>query len=193
MAEKRGDNTALFVVAFVAVMIAVVMIILAFLNDEKSNDITISGGGEAVSLKCENSTLTHPVLTDYKPLSFVNQITANFQDDKLTSIMYQYEGVYKSAEEVDEAEAFAAADYNIILAKDYGVDADIFSHVFMKDGNKLKLTINSRADKVSPQVAPYFMLGQNRAFPKSLDAMKKEYENNEFSCKTTNNDEKDNK
>lgn len=193
MAEKRGDNRTLFIVAFVAVMMAVVMIILAFLNDEKSNDITISGGGEVVSLKCENNTLTHPVLTDYKPLSFVNQITANFQDDKLTSIMYQYEGVYKSAEEVDDAEAFAAADYNIILAKDYGVDADIFSHVFMKDGNRLKLTINSRADKVSPQVAPYFMLGQNRAFPKSLDAMKKEYENNEFSCKTTNNDEKDNK
>ena len=166
-------------------IVGVAVIVAVMLNGGSSNDITVDGGGSVVGLKCKDNKLTHPVLTRISPISFTNEILANFQDDKLLSIMYQYDGVYESEEKVNEAEAFAAADYNTILAKEYGQDIEVFSHVFAKDGNKLHLTINGKADKVNAGVAPYFMLEQNETFPKTLDKMKKRYEDAGFSCKIT--------
>ena len=133
----------------------------------------------------KDDKLVHPVLTHIRPASFVNEISANFQNDKLISIMYHYDGVYGSEAEVDEVEAFAAADYNTILAKDYGADIDIFSHVFAKDGNKLQLTINGRADKVDARTASYFMLERDDSFSKTLAYMREKYENAGFSCEVT--------
>lgn len=185
MSEKKNSNTIWIVVVVVIAVVGVAAAMVAVLNGGSSNDIVVSGEGEVVGLKCKDDKLTHPVLTHIRPASFTNEIVANFQDDKLKSIMYQYSGVYGSEKEVDEAEAFAAADYNTILAKEYGVDIDIFSHVFAKDGNELRLTINGRADKVNSKVAPYFMLEQSESFSKTLDAMRERYESAGFSCETT--------
>ena len=185
MSKKKKNDIVWVVVAVVIAVGIVVGGIAAILNSGSSNDIVVSGEGEVVGLKCKDDKLTHPVLTRVRPDSFTNEISANFQDDKLVSIMYQYDGVYGSEEEVTEAEAFAAADYNTILAKDYGENIDIFSHVFAKDGNKMRLTINGRADKVNSKVAPYFMLEQSESFPKTLTDIRKRYENAGFSCETT--------
>ena len=182
--SKKKKNDVLWMVAIAAIVIGVVVVIVAVLNNGSSSDIVVSGEGEVVGLKCKDDKLVHPVLTRMSPVSLTNEVSANFQNDKLISIMYQYDGVYESEKEVDEAEAFAAADYNTILAKDYGENIDIFSHVFTKDGNKLRLAINARADKVNSKVAPYFMLEQGKSFPKTLDNMKKRYENVGFSCET---------
>lgn len=184
MSKKEKNNITWAAVAVVMV-VGVVAVIAALLNSGSSNDIVVSGEGEVIGLKCKDDKLTHVVLTYGRPTSFTNEVLANFQDDKLMSIMYQYEGIYSSEEEVKEAEAFAAADYNKILAKNYGVDTNIFSHVFVKDGNELRLTINGKADKVNSKVAPYFMLEQNDSFPKTLDAVRKAYEGAGFSCETT--------
>lgn len=183
--SKSKKSSFAWITLLLALLVGMTVIIVVVLNSGGSNDIVVSGGGEVIGLKCENETLTHPVLTHLKPASFKNEISANFQNDKLMSIMYHYDGTYGSTKEVDEVEAFAAADYNTILAKDYGEDIDVFSHVFMKDGNKLKLTINAKANKVNSKVAPYFLLSQNESFPRTLGAMKKAYENAGFSCDKT--------
>ncbi|MBR3322088.1 hypothetical protein IKG05_00365 [Candidatus Saccharibacteria bacterium] len=184
MSKKKKNNIA-WIVVLVAIIVSAVAVVAVMLNSGSSSDIVVSGEGEVVGLKCKDDKLTHIVLTHGHPTSFTNEIVANFQNDKLTSIMYQYDGVYGSEKEVEEAEAFAAADYNTILAKNYGVDTNIFSHVFVKDGNELRLTINGKADKVNSKVASYFMLEQSDSFPKTLTAMRKAYESVGFSCETT--------
>ena len=183
MSKKKNNNIAWIIIAIVMV-VGVVAAIIAILNNGSSSEIVVSGEGKVVGLKCKDDKLTHVVLTHGSPTSFMNEILANFQNDKLTSIMYQYSGVYGSEAEVDEAEAFAAANYNKILAKNYGVDPDIFSHVFVKNGNELRLTINGKADKVDSRVAPYFILEQNNSFSKTMAAMREAYENAGFSCET---------
>ena len=183
--NKKRKNSILWIVAAVAILVCVVVAVIVVLNSGSSNDIVVNGEGEIIGLKCKDDKLTHPVLTHGHPTSFTNEILANFQNDKLISIMYQYDGVYGSEKEVDEAEAFAAADYNTILANDYGVNIDIFSHVFAKDGNRMRLTINAKADKVTSQVAPYFMLENSEPFSKTLTDMEKSYESAGFSCETT--------
>lgn len=183
--SKKKKNDVIWIIIAVVAVIGVIAGIAAVLNSGSSSDIVVSGEGEVVGLKCRDDKLTHPVLTHIRPTSFTNEISANFQNDKLTSIMYQYNGVYGSETEADEAEAFAAADYNTILTKDYGVNNDIFSHVFAKDGNKLLLTINGRAEKVDSRVAPYFMLGRDDSFSKTLTYMREKYENAGFSCEVT--------
>lgn len=183
--SKQKKSSILWIMVLILVVAGIAAGVIAIVNSGSSNDIVVNGEGEVVGLKCKDDKLTHVVLTHIRPASFTNEVSANFQNDKLVSIMYQYSGTYGSAEEVNEAEAFAAADYNTILAKDYGVDIDIFSHVFAKDGDKLRLTINGKADKVNSKVAPYFMLEQSESFPKTLSAMKKRYENAGFSCETT--------
>lgn len=183
--DKRKKSSIAWMAIMVAIVVGVVAVVVAILNSGSSNDIVVSGEGEVIGLKCKDDKLTHVVLTHGRPTSFTNEILANFQNDKLVSIMYQYSGTYGSEKEVEEAEAFAAADYNTILAKDYGVDIDIFSHVFAKDGNELRLTINGKADKANSKVATYFMLEQNDSFPKALAEMRKRYESAGFSCETT--------
>lgn len=185
MSIKKSDNNVYVIVA-IAMIIGIAAMIVAILNGGGSNDIIVSGEGEVIGLKCKDDKLTHIVLTHSRPVSFTNEVLANFQNDKLTTIMYHYKGIYVSEKEVEEAEAFAAADYNKILTKNYGVDDDIFSHVFVKNGNELRLTINGKADKVSTKVSPYFMLTQNDAFPKTLATMRETYERNGFSCEVTN-------
>lgn len=184
MDKKKKNNIAWIAIA-VAVVVGVAVVIAAILGSGSSNEIVVNGEGEVIGLKCRDDKLTHVVLTHGSPTSFTNEILANFQNDKLKSMMYQYEGAYGSEKEVEEVEAFAAADYNTILAKNYGVDINMFSHVFVKDGNELRLTINGGADKINSRVAPYFMLEQNDAFPKTLATMRKAYEDLGFSCETT--------
>lgn len=184
MNKKRKNG--IVQIAVIMIVFAIVIAIIAILNSGSSNSIVVSGEGKVIGLKCHDNKLRHIVLSHDYPTSFTNEILANFQDDKLTSIMYQYEGIYSSEKEVEEVEAFAAADYNKILVRKYGVDADIFSHVFVKNGNELRLTINGKANKIDSKVAPYFMLEQNNSFPKTLNAMRKAYENIGFSCEITN-------
>lgn len=181
MKGKRNDILApILILAVTAVIITT--IILVILYNGETNNVIITGGSKVVGLKCENNTLVHPVLTDFTPETISNKITANFQNNKLDSITYRYEGIYGSAEEVKDAEAFAAADYNTILAKEYGEDIEIFSHVFFKDGEKLHLTITADSNRVSSKVAPYFLLDNNKTFPKQIDVMKTAYEEKNFSC-----------
>lgn len=183
--NKKRKNSILWIAAAVAIVVCVVVAVIVVLSSGSSNDVVVNGEGKIIGLKCKDDKLTHPVLTHGHPTSFTNEILANFQDDKLISIMYQYDGVYGSEKEVDEAEAFAAADYNKILSNDYGMDINVFSHVFAKDGNRMRLTINAKADKVTSKVAPYFMLEKSNPFSKTLTNMKKGYESAGFSCETT--------
>ncbi len=185
MSETENRKTATSIVEII-IAILIIVIIIIFCNG-KSNDVVISYNDKVIGLKCNNDTIVHPVLKDYTPIAFTNEITATFQSDKLLSIMFQYEGTYNSAKEVEEAEAFAAADYNKILANVYKEKIDVFSHVFVKDGNKLRLTITGYANDVSLKTAPYFLLDldESSIFPKQIDAMRVVYEDEGFSCEIT--------
>lgn len=171
-----------------AIIILVSALIINMMTGGKTGDITISGNAKMVGLKCEDASLPHPVFGDIKPLSSKNTVTANFADERLSTIMYQYDGVYASEEQERHARVLAEADYNLILANDYGEKIDVFSHNFMSDGEKLSLTITAKSDKVSSRTAPYFLLDTTTSFPKTLDAMKKAYEGKGFSCKIENKD-----
>lgn len=167
----------------VAVLILVVIIIMNITNGEKTGDITVSGSAKMVGLKCEDTVLKHPVFIDVKPISQKNKIMANFANDRLSTITYQYDGIYSSEEATERARVEAEADYNLILANNYGEQVDVFSHSFMSDGDKLSLTITAKADKVGSRTAPYFLLDNTDSFPKSLEVMREAYEAKGFSCK----------
>ena len=169
-----------------AVLVLAVVLLINNMNGIKTGDITVSGDTEMVGLKCENVTLPHPVFTDVGPISWNNTITANFADDRLSTIMYRYDGTYSSEDEVGRARVFAEADYNLILTNEYGVKRDVFSHNFMSNGNTLSLTITGKADKVDSRTAPYFLLDVGSSFPKTLESMKEAYESKGFSCKIEN-------
>ncbi len=173
---------------FIVVVIVVVAIVMNAMNGKKTGDIEVSGSSKMVGLKCEEASLPHPVFADINPVSHTNSITANFANDRLSTIMYQYDGVYTSEEEAKHARVLAEADYNLILSNDYDQDIDIFSHNFMSDGNKLSLTITAKADKVSSRTAPYFLLDTTSSFPKTLESMKQAYEAKSFTCKVEDKD-----
>ena len=182
--EKRFNLTVcFFVVAFVIVIIFLLMIIF---NGEKSEDIRITGGGKSTSLECTDSRLLHPALRDRTPISHINTITATFSDDTLSSITLYYVGTYSSSAEAEQAEAYAQADYGLIPAKEMHINVESFSHSFIMDGVKVGMTITAKNDDVNDKNAPYFLLEQGRAFPRTLDSMKQRYEEKDFSCEITN-------
>ncbi|MBO7131928.1 hypothetical protein J6V85_01520 [Candidatus Saccharibacteria bacterium] len=182
--KKKRIN---YVVCFLILIIVIVLLFLFLLfSGRESDDIKVSWEEKKIGLKCTDSTLLHPALRDYTPKSHTNTIMANFVDDKLSAITLYYVGNYSSSSEAKQAEAYAQADYGLILAKEYGVDTESFSHSFMIDGNIVSLTITAENGDISDRTAPYFLLEQNRSFPKSMDGVKQRYEERNFSCEITN-------
>lgn len=177
--KKRIIWVSLLILVVILVVIAVVVILL---NGNTTGDVTVSSGGAIIGVKCTDTELMHPVFADVQPVSHTNTITANFVGNDLSSIMYRYDGAYRSEDEASHARVMAEADYNLILANEYDVKIDVFSHSFMTDDEKMALTITSDADKVTPRTAPYFLLDALTEFPKTLDELRTAYEAKGFFC-----------
>ena len=180
MSNQKEKKMNLIGCCFIAVTI-ILLLLFIILGGGKSNDVDVSWGGKVIGLKCVDSELLHPALRERTPISHTNTIMANFADDKLSTITLYYVGTYSSPSEAKQAEAYAQADYGLILAKEYKVGVN-FSHSFMIDGEKVSMTITSEDGDVNDKTASYFLLERYRAFPKSLEDMKKRYEERNFSC-----------
>ena len=178
--EKGIKSRAYIIIVVVAIVISLVFSLNLF--GEKPNDIRVFGGGKTIGLKCTNTTILHPALRDYTPVSHTNTIMANFIDDTLSSITLYYVGTYSSSLEANQAEAYAQADYGLIPAKEMNINAEPFSHSFMVDGEKVSMTITAKSADIEDGAAPYFLLEQGRSFPRNLSEMKKRYEESNFSC-----------
>ena len=183
--KKRIIGTSFLIIAFVLIAIAV---IFNLTNGNTTGDITVSGSDKVTGIKCIDTKLAHPVFADVQPVSRTNTITANFTNNRLSSITYKYDGIYHSGDEASNARVLAEADYNLILANEYGVKIDIFSHLFMTDGEKMTLTITDDANKVTSKTAPYFLLDTRAGFPNTLKELQTAYEVKGFSCVVENND-----
>lgn len=179
--EKKSSSIVYFLVAIVIIFLLALLLINVF-GERKSNDVKISWGEKNIGLKCTDSEILHPALRDYTPVSHTNTIMAKFAGGALSTITLYYVGAYSSPSEAKQAEAYAQADYGLILAKEYGVNVESFSHSFMIDGSRVNMTITAENGDVDDKTAPYFLLEQGRSFPKSLDGMKQRYEERNFSC-----------
>ncbi len=178
--RKKMIGISLLILATISVL--AVLITLLF-KGNTTGDITINNNsGSIMGLKCTDTALIHPVFVDVQPISYTNTVTANFANNKLSSIMYHYDGIYQSANKAIHARNSAEADHNLILADDYGVDIDIFSHSFMTNDEKLALTITGNADKVTPKTASYFLLDALTEVPETLEELQRIYETEGFSC-----------
>lgn len=184
----KVNNTKMIggILIAVAVVIIVVVVIVNLTSGSTTGDVIIKGSGTMTGLKCTDTTLEHPVFRDSQSSAWTNVVTANFVDDKLSSVMYRYDGTYQSENEAELAKVRAEADYNLILANEYGEKIDIFTHTFMGDGDKVALTITGDADKVTSKTAPYFLLESTSGFPKTLDELMAAYEAKGFSCAVEN-------
>lgn len=179
--EKRFNLTVCFFV--VAVIIVIILLLMIIFNGEKSEDVRITGGGKSTSLECTDSRRLHPALRDRTPISHTNTITATFSDDALSSITLYYVGTYNSSAEAEQAEAYAQADYGLIPAKEMHINVEPFSHSFMTNGDNVSMTITAKNSDIDDKTAPYFLLDQGKAFPRSRSSMKQRYEEKGFSCK----------
>ena len=167
-------------------MLIVIVLIINLVSSNTTGEVTISGNASVVGVKCVDDKLAHPVFADVQPLSHTNAVTATFPRDKLSSITYKYDGIYRSKDEASNARVLAEADYNLILANEYDAKIDIFSHLFMTDDTKLTLTITDNANKVTSRTAPYLLLDTQTAFPKTLEELRAAYETKGFSCVVDN-------
>ena len=180
--EHRLNSAVYYIIVAVVILFLFLLLVIIF-GDGKSNTVEVSGGGKTIGLRCTDSEVLHPALRDYAPISHTNTIMANFtEEDVLSSITLYYVGVYSSPEEARQADAYAQADYGLILAKEYGVNVNTFSHSFTTDGSKVNMTITAKSDNISDKTAPYFLLERDKSFPKSLEGMKKRYEGINFTC-----------
>ena len=166
----------------VAIALIAVVVINAMKGEETGN-VMISGEAEVTGLVCKDVTLKHPALMSKPVGEHENIITANFRDDKLSSISLVYEGDYGTEQMATEGRDFAMADYNLTLTRKYGEKDDIFSVGFSVDGPKMQMVQTARdISKINNNTITYFLLDQGTSIAKSLDGMKKLYEAKGFTC-----------
>lgn len=171
----------------IGLLIIVVAIIAAILingmRGESTGDVSISGGTTVDGLTCKNNTLEHPAFSEKPATSYANTITATFNDDKLSSISLLAEGKYESNTMAEGAKAFTEAGYNLTLTNKYGEKIDIFSANFTVNGAKLQLAQTTRdIGKINTKTVTYFLLDQGTSISKTLEGLKKQYENAGFTC-----------
>lgn len=168
------------------VVVAIVLIVVVVVNmmgQETTGDVKIGGEAKVTGLICKDAVSVHPAL-ESKPMGeHTNTITANFQNDKLSSISLVYEGDYGAEAMAKEGESFARADYNLTLINKYGERDDIFSVGFSVDGSKMQMVQTARdISKINSNTVTYFLLDQGTSIAKSLEGLKKQYEAKGFSC-----------
>lgn len=171
----------------IAVIIAIIVLLAVVLSNamrgETTGDTTVTGGAEVDGLTCKNRTLAHPAFASKPALSYVNTVTAVFRDNKLSSISLLAEGIYDTSAMAEEAKAFAEADYNLTLTNKYNEKIDVFSANFTVNGTKLLLAQTTRdISKITLNNVTYFLLDQGTNISKTLDGIKKQYENKGFTC-----------
>ncbi|MBR2840046.1 hypothetical protein IKE82_01820 [Candidatus Saccharibacteria bacterium] len=168
------------------VLVAIVLIVTAIVNamrGKETGNVTIGGEAKVTGLVCKDATSVHPALAS-KPIdSYTNTVTANFQNEKLSSISLLYEGEYGTAARAEEAKSFAMADYNLTLTNEYGESDDIFSVHFSTDGSNMQMVQTARdINKINLKTVTYFLLDKGTNIAKSLDGLKKQYEAKGFTC-----------
>ena len=72
--KKVGKKVGVIATCSVLFVAVIVLAIFGLLNHESSNDVAITNQTHYTGIVCENSSLEHPVLTDYTPVSFKNTI-----------------------------------------------------------------------------------------------------------------------
>lgn len=172
------------------VIVAIVLVAVAVMNvmrGETTGDVNIGGEEEVTGLVCKDTTLIHPALESKPMLLHTNTITANFQNDKLSSISLIYEGDYGAEERAKEASDFAKADYNLTLTDEYGEKIDIFSANFSVKGAEMQMVQTARdVSKINSKTVTYFLLDKGVSMAKTLEGLKKQYEAKGFTCEKSN-------
>lgn len=172
------------------VVVAIVLIVVVVVNmmgQETTGDVKIGGEAKVTGLICKDTVSVHPAL-ESKPMGeHTNTITANFQNDKLSSISIVYEGDYGVEAMAKEAESFARADYNLTLINKYGEKDDIFSVGFSVNGEKMQMVQTARdVGKINENTVTYFLLDRGTNIAKSLEGLKEQYEVKGFTCEESN-------
>ena len=184
MSKKEQRNQLWLGLGLIIIAVVLVTIIIVkAMEGETTGDVTISGEAKVTGLTCKNKTLAHPAFTSKPANSYMNTVTTTFWDDKLSSISLLAEGNYDTEQMMEEAKAFAEADYNLTLANKYGEKIDVFSANFTVNGTKLQLAQTTRdIGKINTNTVTYFLLDQGTDIQKSLDGLKKQYESKGFTC-----------
>lgn len=187
--SKKSKKYQLWI-GLTLVSIAIILIAIAVVNamrGKETGDMKINGEAKVTGLVCKDTTLMHPALTSKPVGEHTNTVTANFQDDKLTSISLVYEGNYETEKGAINERDSAMADYNLTLTDKYGEKSDIFSVGFSVNGTKMQMTQTARdISKINMKTVTYFLLDQGTNIAKSLDGLKKQYEAKGFACEISN-------
>ena len=183
--SKKSKRYQLWIgVAFVVLAIVLIAIVAAnAMKGDTTGDLKITGESKVVGLVCKDTELVHPALESKPVVKHTNTITANFQDDQLSSISLLYEGEYETEQIAKEGKDFASVDHSLILTKKYGESDDIFSTGFSVNGTKVQMMQTARdISTINGNTVTYFLLDQGTSIAKSLDGLKKQYEAKGFAC-----------
>lgn len=183
--SKKNRQYQLWI-GLVLLIVAIALVLVAVMNAMKgkeTGDLKIGGEARVTGLVCGDKELVHPAFADVSMVSHSGTITANFRDDKLSSISLVFEADYDTEQRAKEGEAFARANYNLILTNKYGEKDDIFSDGFSLDGTKMQMVQTARdISKINPNTVTYFLLDQGTSIAKTLDELKEQYEAKGFAC-----------
>lgn len=156
---KLSDKTVLQSLGLCLLIIAVILIVIFFLNG--STTIYNDGGEIATteSITCESSEVSYPFFafdnSDRKQLK-INVLLSNNKIDQLSLIYRLY---YNSSSDINTSETLNHANMN----KHFGISgltADALGAKYSKLDDSLQLTLNSKAKEINEISAKYYLLDE---------------------------------
>lgn len=187
--EKQKKNKRIIVKTLVfAILVAIIAGIIWLLTNQREEYTSTNIKKEESSfLNCKASYLPEGeglVLKPKEAESSNYMIKMLFEEEKLNSIAYNFDGSYETKEKAENVMAILHADYNKYMGSN-GLSTETLNPIFTHNENRVKVSFYAERKNLNLIVAPIFLIDKDEyggMTEFSLENLKALYEGKGFSC-----------
>ena len=183
--KPRNSKTALVIVGIIAICIAVVCILVFFMQGKTTVVGDYSGTKTQARLICESTTTSYPLFNYDNSTGKSMKITATFEDDELNTISLIYKLNYNDAEEIKKSESVNHAALGV-RSQDDGLGPDAYEAKYSKLKDGLQLSLYASKDDIDSRALEYFLLNDLISTPYNQEKVAKIYAKQGLKCEANN-------
>ncbi len=187
--KKNNKNNIIRAIVF-ALIVGIVAFAVFLLTFKKETHVNESyQDTDLSSLVCISNNNDSAFFSSDSANSVEHKIKIIYNNDSISEMSYEYEGVYDSDESAEHDSAVLHARYNEHMGH-HDIDNGVLTPIFQTIDNKLKIRLYlDNYEKMNTVYGKLFYIGEGiieTVAKNSIDETKKIYENKGFLCEKQN-------
>lgn len=186
--EKKNKTRIIKLIVFFSILIGIVLVLFFFLRGTNTTSGRFPDNIKNISLDCSSNSTTYSYTDKVNPKATEMKITMVFYGEQnLSSASLKYTMNFETPHDAGVAESVTHAQFAKALASS-GLKFEEFDNKFSIIDNNLVLTLYFPKTITDEKTGSFFLvknLPEENRLPKSLREYQKNYESQDFICKST--------